>query len=153
MKKIMRILSLLFIVVLTISCESQEDIENDIKNLKSVRSNLEKDVKNLSYTIKEKKEKITSLSEKVKELGIYESNKTPHYILKLKLKQSRVSLSVSKHIKDAINAIEFELPVDKDFYHSVNVGTKITDKFRAGSFVINGSFSNWNMTVESKIIK
>jgi hypothetical protein len=74
------------------------------------------------------------------------------YILKFELRQSRVSLNFMSHIKDEINAIEFELPVDKEFYDSVRVGDAIVDRFRAGSFVLRGSFSNWRMSVVKKRI-
>ena len=52
-----------------------------------------------------------------------------------------------------MNAIEFEIPVDKDFYNSINVGDEIVDNFRAGSFIINGSFGSWNMKVKGKEIR
>ena len=75
------------------------------------------------------------------------------YILKIRLKQANFSLSIKKHIKNAVNAIDFELPVDKDFYDSVSEGTEIVDKFRFGSFVLYGSFGDWEMTVKGKEIR
>jgi hypothetical protein len=79
--------------------------------------------------------------------------KGPKYMLKLRLKQSHLSLSIKKHIKDAFNAIEFELPVDKEFYDSVSEGTEIIDKFRFGSMVLYGSLGDWEMTVKEKYVK
>jgi len=79
--------------------------------------------------------------------------KEPMYVLKLKMKQSRMSLDIGKHIKDGMNAIEFDLPVSKEFYNNVNVGTSLIDDFRAGSFIMNGSFSNWKITVIKKEIR
>lgn len=79
--------------------------------------------------------------------------KSPKYFLKLRLKQSHLSLSIKKHVKDAINAIEFELPVDKDFYDSVSEGTEIIDKFRFGSFILYGNWGDWEMTVKEKYVK
>ncbi len=81
------------------------------------------------------------------------ANAKPKYILKIRLKQSNFSLSIKKHIKNAINAVDFELPVDKDFYDSVSEGTEIVDKFRFGSFVLYGSFGDWEMTVRGKEIR
>lgn len=75
------------------------------------------------------------------------------YILKLRLKQSHFSLSIKKHIKDAVNAIEFEIPVDKEYFDSVEKGSEIVDNFRFGSFVLYGSFGDWEMTVKDKIIR
>ena len=75
------------------------------------------------------------------------------YILKLRLKQSHFSLSIKKHIKDAVNAIEFEIPVDKEYFDSVEKGSEIVDNFRFGSFVLYGSFGDWEMTVKDKIVR
>ncbi len=87
------------------------------------------------------------------QLDLLNAAKKPKYILKLKLKQASFSLSVKKHIRNAINAIEFEIPVDKDFYESVSEGTELVDKFRFGSFILYGSFGDWEMTVKGKEIR
>lgn len=79
--------------------------------------------------------------------------KKPKYILKLRLKQASLSLSIKKHIRNAVNALEFEIPVDKDFYDSVSEGTEIVDKFRFGSFILYGSLGDWEMTVKDKEIR
>ena len=87
------------------------------------------------------------------QLDLLNAAKKPKYILQLKLKQASFSLSVKKHIRNAINAIEFEIPVDKDFYESVSEGTELVDKFRFGSFILYGSFGDWEMTVKGKEIR
>ena len=87
------------------------------------------------------------------QLDLLNAAKKPKYILKLKLKQASFSLSVKKHIRNAVNAIEFELPVDKDFYDSVSEGTEIVDKFRFGSLVLYGTLGDWEMTVKGKEIR
>jgi len=140
-------------VVLSSCAQSKQNVQSDIERLKNERTTLQQEVQNLSSLKNSKQKEIASLNEKLKELNIYNSGKTPHYILKIRLKQSRVSLDIGKHIKDSMNAIEFELPVDKDFYNSVSVGTKITDEFRIGSFILNGSFSSWDMTVIGKDVR
>ena len=141
------------LAVVLSSCESQQDVQNDIERLKNERTIIQQDVQSLSNSKFNRQKEVALLDEKLKELEIYNSGRTPHYILKIRLKQSRVSLDIGKHIKDGMNAIEFELPVDKDFYNSVNVGTKITDEFRTGSFILNGSFSSWDMTVKGKVVR
>jgi len=93
------------------------------------------------------------LVEQINALKASGSSKAPKYILKLRLKQARFSLSIKKHIKDAVNAIDFEIPVDKEFYDSVSEGTEIIDKFRFGSFVLGGSFGDWEMTVKGKEVR
>ncbi len=87
------------------------------------------------------------------QLQLLNAAKKPKYILKIRLKQANFSLSIKKHIKNAVNAVDFELPVDKDFYDSVSEGTEIVDKFRFGSFVLYGSFGDWEMTVRDKEIR
>jgi hypothetical protein len=135
------------------SCESKDKVQSDINRLKIERATIREEVQNLSNVKYSKQKEILLLNEKLKELNIYDSGRAPHYILTLRLKQSRFSLDIGEHMKDAMNAIEFEIPVDKDFYNSVSVGTKITDKFRSGSFILNGTFSNWDMTIKHKNIR
>lgn len=151
-QKIVTICLVFTTIALFTSCESTSDVQNDIDRLKLERVEIKKEINELSSSKSSVEKEISSLSEKLKELHILHSGKTPHHILKIKLKQSRISLDIEEHIKDAMNAIEFEIPVDKDFYNRVHIGTNITDKFRVGSFILKGSFSNWNMTVIEKHI-
>ena len=147
------LLLLLMIAFTLVSCESKKSITDDISKLKIDRISLRNSVDSLNNTKDEKTAQISVLNEKIKELGIYASGKTPKYILTLHLKQTHFSLSITKHIKDAANAIDFELPVDKDFYNSVEIGTNIVDEFRTGSLILSGSFGDWEMTVKGKNIK
>ena len=149
MKKFLFILMLSLVFV---SCETKESLTDDISKLRNEKEVLSKNVDSLNVEIVELNSNIVSLSEKFKELTIYEE-RTPKYVLKLRLKQSHFSLDIGKHIKDAANAIEFEMPVDRDFYNSVDVGTNIVDEFRAGSFLLSGSFGDWEMTVKGKEIR
>jgi cell division protein FtsB len=135
------------------SCETKQDIKTDIDQLRNERSRLSAEIESLNDSERTKRSEISDLDEKLKVLNIYKSGKTPKYILKMHLKQSHFSLSIRKHIKDAINAIDFEIPVDKDFYNSVSVGTEIVDNFRTGSFLLYGSFGDWEMTVDGKEIR
>lgn len=157
MKKLNRILShTLFVILVAFlftSCENENDVKTDLEILKEKRVSLQKQVQTLSNSKVSKSKEIVLLDIKLKELKIYESGKIPQYILKIHLKQSYFSLSIKKYAKDAMNAIDFEIPVSKDFYHSVKIGTKISDKFRSGSFLLYGSFGNWNMTIKDKQIR
>jgi len=51
-----------------------------------------------------------------------------------------------------MNAIEFDIPVDAEMYHQVKEGTELVDEFRSGSFIMNGTFSSWDITVKKKTI-
>jgi len=72
------------------------------------------------------------------------------YILTLELSQSRVSLDLSSHMKDAMNTTSFQLPVDEQFYNDVKVGTVLNKNFRSGSFLMSGSFGSWKVKVIKK---
>lgn len=148
--------STIFIIILVItlfSCENKQNIQSDIDMLKKERVELQMEIQKLSYSKNIKKSEITSLNEELKVLNIYKSGKKPKYILKIHLKQSHFSLDIGKHMKDAMNAIDFELPVDKDFYNSVKIGTEIVDEFRVGSFILYGDIGDWEMTVSDKEIR
>ncbi|PWK26848.1 hypothetical protein LV89_02054 [Arcicella aurantiaca] len=103
--------------------------------------------------VEQLKKENAALAAQVQALKTGGTAKGPKYILKIKLKQSHFSLSIKKHIKDAVNAIEFELPVDKEFFDSVSEGTELVDNFRFGSMVLYGSFGDWEMTVKDKEIR
>lgn len=76
------------------------------------------------------------------------------HILKLQVRQAhRWSLNPMKHVKDAINASEFEIPVDHDFYAAVHVGQELSNEFRVGSAVLRGSISSMVVTVLAKRVE
>jgi outer membrane murein-binding lipoprotein Lpp len=82
-----------------------------------------------------------------------ENNGTAKYIVTLNIRQSHFTLDITKHIKDAMNDIDIQIPVDKEFYDKVKVGDVIDDNFRMGSFVMEGSIGSWNITVKDKEVK
>ena len=140
--------------ILLVACKpTPSDIQERINSLQSHKSELETEVNELEKNVNTLHANIEELTSKAKEMGIYAEGRTPQYILKLKLKQSHMTLDLAEHAKDAMNAIEFEMPVDKKFYDEVSVGTEIVNDFRTGSFVINGSFGKWKMTVVGKEIR
>ena len=75
------------------------------------------------------------------------------YVIAFNIKQTHFTLDIGEHLKDAMNDISIEIPVDKEYYDSVEVGDTIDDSFRVGSFIWKGSFGNWKVTVESKDIR
>ena len=76
-----------------------------------------------------------------------------YYIVEFEIKQSHFTLDISEHLKDSINKLTFEVPVDKDYYNKVYVGQEITDSFRMGSLVMKGSIGKWKIAVKNKYIK
>ena len=76
----------------------------------------------------------------------------PRYVVRFELSQSHFTLSIKQHIKDASNKVTFDVPVDKDYYDSVNVGQEIVDKFRTGSMHLYGSYGSWKVKVINKAV-
>ena len=149
---------LLFYLVLSsllfVSCsENPKEIKSDIDKLNSYKSTLQSHTSVLKDSINFYQNELSDLKSKTIVQKDINEGKQPHYILKLKLRQSHFSLSLTKHLKDAMNAIEFEIPVDKDYYNSVSEGTEIVDNFRTASLILSGSFGSWKMSVVSKYIK
>ena len=105
-----------------------------------------------SETEELKKENV-ALAAQVQALKLGTSAKPIKYILKIRLKQANFTLNIKKHIQNAVNSIDFEIPVDKEFYDSVSKGTEIIDDFRFGSLILSGSFGDWEMTVKDKEIR
>lgn len=82
-----------------------------------------------------------------------EENGTAKYVLTLEIKQSHFTLDISEHLKDSMNAIEIQIPVDKEYYDSVEVGQNIADEFRMGSLVFKGTFGDFKVSVIKKEIQ
>lgn len=74
------------------------------------------------------------------------------YIVTFTIRQTHFTLNPFEHMKDNMNKIEFEVPVDKEYYDSVTINQVINDDFRFGSLVMHGSFGNWKVTISDKQI-
>lgn len=79
-----------------------------------------------------------------------EENGTAKYVVTFRIKQSHFTLDIGEHIKDSMNEITIDVPVDKEYYDAVSVGDTINDDFRVGSLIMHGSFGNWKVTVDKK---
>ena len=80
-------------------------------------------------------------------------NGTAKYVITFNIRQQHYSLDVTDYLKDSMNDISISIPVDKEYYDSVEVGDTIADDFRVGSAIFKGSFGSWNITVEDKTIQ
>lgn len=128
-----------------VGCASEEEVLNDnIDQLKSEKALLQNEVSALKTERDTLKNEVTDI--KVE-------NGTAKYIITFSLKQSHFTLDIGEHLKDSMNEITIQIPVDKEYYDSVNVGDKIADDFRVGSLIMSGSFGNWNITVKDKEIQ
>ncbi|MGN0514387.1 MAG: hypothetical protein ACI4GD_08910 [Lachnospiraceae bacterium] len=115
----------------------------------------------LDHEITELKSEINQLTSqrdalKTEISDIKVENGTAKYIITFVVKQSHLTTDVSEYtteyMKDIMNAFTIQIPVDKEYYDSVEVGDTIVNKFRVGSYVLKGSFGSWEIIVEDKEI-
>ena len=133
------ILLFLTSLLLTGCGEEQEKtkLQEEIAQLENTKNELE-------ISISELQEKETSEKIRVGE---------ERYFVILKIEQTHFTLDLEEHLKDSMNTLEIPLPVDKEFYDSVDKGTIIDDSFRSGSFLMKGSIGNWKISVIDKYIE
>ena len=133
------IIALIVMIAVTLSgCSKTETVTNeDVAKLESEIAQLEAERDLLNEEI---------LNTKI-------DNGLAKYVITFNIKQTHFTLDIGEHLKDAMNDISIEIPVDKEYYDSVEVGDTIDDSFRVGSFIWKGSFGNWKVTVESKNIR
>ena len=133
------IIVLIAMVAVTLSgCSKTETVTNeDIAKLESEIAQLEAERNLLNKEI----------------LNTKSDNGFAKYVITFNIKQTHFTLDIEEHLKDTMNDISIEIPVDKEYYDSVEVGDVIDDSFRMGSFIWKGSFGNWKVTVESKDIR
>lgn len=137
-KQLSLVLMIMIIVIGTMGCGANE------KELGDQIQTLQEEI----YTLETQKETL-----KNEIVDIKEGNGTAKYVITFEIKQSHFSLDLGKHLKDAMNAIEIEIPVDKEYFDNVEVGDTINNDFRVGSLVMKGSFGSWDVTVNSKDIR
>ena len=133
------IVVLIAMIAITLSgCSKTETVTNeDVAKLESEIAQLEAERDRLNEEI---------LNTKI-------DNNLAKYVITFNIKQTHFTLDIGEHLKDSMNDISIEIPVDKEYYDNVEVGDVIDDSFRIGSFIWKGSFGNWKVTVESKDIR
>lgn len=130
---------LIAMIAITLSgCSKTETVTNE-------------DVAKLESEIAQLEAERDRLNEEILDAKI--DNNLAKYVIAFNIKQTHFTLDIGEHLKDAMNDISIEIPVDKEYYDSVEVGDTIDDSFRVGSFIWKGSFGNWKVTVESKDIR
>ena len=130
---------LIAMITITLSgCSKTETVTNE-------------DVAKLESEIAQLEAERDRLNEEILDTKI--DNNLAKYVIAFNIKQTHFTLDIGEHLKDAMNDISIEIPVDREYYDSVEVGDTIDDSFRVGSFIWKGSFGNWKVTVESKDIR
>ena len=133
------IIVLIAMIAITLSgCSKSETVTNeDVAKLESEIAQLEAERDQLNEEI---------LNTKI-------DNGLAKYVITFNIKQTHFTLDLGEHLKDAMNDISIEIPVDKEYYDSVEIGDTIDNSFRVGSFIWKGSFGNWKVTGESKDVR
>lgn len=73
------------------------------------------------------------------------------YIIKIKIHQTTYTLDIEEHIKNKINDVELEIPVDKSYYDRCSIGQTVSDPgLKIGSLIFNGDFSKLKITIIGK---
>ena len=145
MKKIIVTILITIFCLSFVGCATEEEKLNaDIDRLNSKITQLENTVSELEKTRDSLKNEI---------IDIKVENGTAKYVLTLNIKQVHYSLDLTEYLKDSMNDVSIEIPVDKEYYDSVDIGDTIDDSFRLGSAIFKGSFGSWEITVEDKEIQ
>ena len=114
MKKIIAIFLIIIFCFSFAGCASEEEkLNTNIEKLNSEITQLEGTVSELEKTRDALKNEITDI--KVE-------NGTAKYVLTLNIKQVHYSLDLTEHLKDSLNDVSIQIPVDKEYYDSVDVG-------------------------------
>ena len=137
MKKYVIVLIVMITIALTGCSKTETGMSEDIAKLESEIAQLEAERDRLNEEI---------FNTKI-------DNGLVKYVITFNIKQTHFTLDIGEHLKDSMNDASIEIPVDKEYYDSVEVGDVIDDSFRMGSFIWKGSFGNWKVTVESKDIR
>lgn len=152
----MKKISLLCLILFMFGC-GEEYYNGKIDELKKEKKSLSTEVSLLSSNVNDlenKKETLNKsyleLKKEVDVLNAKLEGKKILYILRLEVSTSRFTLDMEEMLKDAMNAVEFEIPVDESFYNKCLIGEKLVNKFRAGSFVMSGSMGSNNVKVIDK---
>lgn len=137
MKKLFILITVIMAVTVLSGCARDEYIEQKCDELRKEISVLE--------------EQKVALENEIVEAKV--ENGTAKYIITFRIKQTHITLDIGEHIKDSMNEIKIEIPVDKEYYDSLSVGDTINDDFRMGSLIMHGSFGSWDVTVDNKEIR
>lgn len=138
MKKLLSfVIVILMIFVFSGCAENDEYLEQRCEDLREEISVLE--------------DEKTALENEIADAKV--ENGTAKYIITFRIKQTHLTLDIGEHLKDSMNEITIEIPVDKEYYDSLSAGDTINDEFRMGSLIMHGSFGSWKVTVDNKEIR
>jgi hypothetical protein len=73
-----------------------------------------------------------------------------HCVLTLEVRQQHYTLDPLEHIKDRMNDLQFDVPVEQSFCDAVSVGDVLSRRFRWGSWLIRQNYGGWSVSVVGK---
>jgi ATP-dependent 26S proteasome regulatory subunit len=153
----MRKFLVIFVMSLSLIGCSEKYLNGRVNELRQERKSLSSDVNRLKNECSSLQQRQVILFQTVRNLEAEKyalsNGREPNYVITLEIKQSTFTLDIGEHIKNNMNAITMQIPVSKQFYNSVRVGTKISEEFKYGSLVFNGDFSELNVVVKDKYVK
>ena len=112
---------------------------------------LQKEMSNLKSEIASLEYQKAVLETDIRNLKV--ESGTAKYIVTFSITQKHMSLDMTEYLKDIMNELTIQIPVDKEYYDSLDIGDTIADDFRVGSLIMKGSFGNWDVRVENKEIQ
>lgn len=124
-------------VTLLIGCTSEEEI-------------LTQNISELKAEVSELKNERDRLQAEIIDTKIQKG--VAKYVITFKIKQTHFTCDINQHLKDSMNEISIQIPVDKEYYDSVDIGSVINNDFRMGSFIFKGSIGKWEIKVKDKEI-
>lgn len=130
--------------------ENMESRERNDRLMKE-RKQLEVEVNGNRNINEQLKQQNNALNEQINKNKLALDASRNIYIIKIKIHQTTYSLSPGEYIKNKINDVEFEIPVDKAYYDRCSIGQKITDPgLKIGSLIMDGDFSELKITIINK---
>lgn len=145
MKRIIRKIILAALLLFFMAgCSEEEHLSAEIEELRTEKIELQTEIANLH------RDK-SALMEAISDIRI--EHDLARYIVTLHIGQSHTFWDYANNIKDSMNAIEIQIPVDKEFFDSVEIGTVINDDLRIGSLIMSGSVGSWDIRISDKSIQ
>ena len=130
---------------------SNQESQERNNNLEKERKRLELDINGNRNINEQLKRQHNALNEQIKANKLALAVSTTVYIVRIKIHQTTYSLSVSEHIKNKMNDVEFEIPVDKEYYDNCYIDQTVTDPgLKIGSLLRDGDFSKLNVKITGK---
>ena len=145
------ILNIILAIILGIRTSKYKILSEDDKNYITKIQELKAEQWNVEKQINTRNNELSNINKSIEDKKKIQSG-TAKYIMKINISQSHFTLSISEHLKDAMNDIDIYIEVSEEYYNKYNVGDTIADDFRVGSMIFKGSFGNWKVKVAEKQI-